>query len=115
MVTAGNGTALFLDSKNQSHTYSFYSSDVVGAPVTWSASGTAGTGSQQFLIFPADMTLVDIQFHTSNTVTTAFTILKDNVPTGNLISIAAILDTLQKRTFPIFSWQRGRQLTLVQA
>jgi hypothetical protein len=115
MVTAGNGTITFLGDNGKYYSYNFYSSDVLAAYCTFSTVGAAGTGSQTFFNAPANITLVDISFASTNTVSTQFVPQVNDIPVGNIIAIANVLNTLAYRAFPKIGVSKGSKFTLVQA
>ena len=116
MVTAGNGLMTFRGlSSGKSYQVSFYSSDVVGAYLTFSYNGLAVAGSQTFINAPEDVLLVDVSFTSTNTVSTAWVAQSGDVNTGNVLGIAIYLSTLALRPAPNIGWAKGRKITFVQA
>ena len=115
MVTPENGTITLRGKSGRSYTLSIYSSDVVGAFVTMSTFGTAGTGSTNFWVTPEDVVLEDVSITTGQTVTTGWTVNVNDVPTGNIISVANSINTLANRTKPLIGIRAGRKFTMVQA
>lgn len=115
MVTAETGNILFQGKSGKTYGLSFYSSDVVGASCPMSLVGTAGTGSQTFWIAPEPVVMADISITTGNTVATSLSIYANDIPTGNVVSEAAILNTLANRTFPRVPLKAGTKFTLIQA
>ena len=115
MVTAGNGIISLRGASGKSYNVSFYSSDVVGATVTFNLNGNAGTGSQSFYILPENCILEDVSFTSSNTVTTSWVVQLNDANTGNVISVANQLNTLANRQKPMIPLPAGRKLTMVQA
>lgn len=115
MVTAGNGSITMRGVSGRSYTINFYSSDTIGAPVTFNTSGLAGATSTNFFITPENLVLNDISFTSSNTVSTNWVVLVNDVPTGNVLPIANFLNTLNNRPNPNIGVSAGRKLTLIQA
>lgn len=115
MVTAENGTVTFVGASGKFYSLSIYSSDVLGAYLTMSSSGLAGTGSQSFWNTPEQVTLYDISMTTGNTVTTVFRFQVNDVDVGNIVAEANILNTLANRSFPHITIGAGRKFTIIQA
>jgi hypothetical protein len=115
MVTAGNGMIIFAAKSGRQYSLSFYSSDVVGAACTFNTSGLAVAGSQTFFIIPEDSVIKDISFTSTNTVSTAFVPYVNDVPSGVMVSIANVLNSLAYRAIPNLGIAAGRKFTLIQA
>jgi hypothetical protein len=115
MVTATTGQVLLIGRSGRQYSYSVYISDVVGAFVTFSASGVAGTGSQTFIIVPEDVVLADIATALSPTVALTISPYINDLPTGNIIQDSNTLATLQARQIPHIGISAGKKLTFVQA
>lgn len=116
MVTPENGMVILRGLRTgREYAYNIYSSDVVGAAVTWSTNGIAGTGSQTFILIPEDCILKDVSIATGQTVSTNWIIQVNDVPTGSIVSIANAINTLQTRSIPNIPIAGGKKLTFVQA
>lgn len=115
MVTATTGNVIFQAKSGKQYAYSCYISDVSAAFVTFSASGPAGTGSQNFLIAPEDMILVDFSTLLSPTVAVTVSPYFNDLPSGLLIQDANTLSSLPTRSFPRFGLRAGTKLTMLQA
>lgn len=115
MVTAGNGVLSLRGRSGRSYNVSFYSSDVIGASVTFNLNGAAGAGSQTFYLLPENCMLEDVSFTSTNTVSTAWIVQQNDQNTGNVISIANQLNTLANRQKPMIPLGAGRKLTMIQA
>lgn len=115
MVTAGNGVISFRGASGRSYNVSFYSSDVVGAALTFNLNGLAVAGSQSFLLLPENGVIEDISFTSSNTVAVAWVVQLNDANTGNVISIANQLNTLANRQKPMIPLPKGGKLTMIQA
>ena len=114
MVTAGNGTLRLKGASGREYSYSFYSSDVIGAFCTFNTSAIAVAGSQTFFITPENCRLIDVSFTSTNTVATAWQPQINDTPAGSVVSIANCLNTLQNRSFPMLTISGGRKFTLLQ-
>lgn len=115
MVTPETGTMTFQGASGRRYSISFYSSDVVAAPVTFNLNGTAAAGSPNFFIAPEDMTLIDVSVVTGQTVTTSWVAQINDVNTGNVISVANSINTLANRVSPGIGYAAGRKVTFIQA
>jgi len=115
MVTAGNGTLTFRGQSGKSYNINFYSSDVIGAFVTFNLNGLAVAGSQTFYLLPENVVLTEVSFVSSNTVSTGWIVQSNDANTGNVIQIAAQLTTLANRQKPMIPMQAGRKFALLQA
>jgi len=116
MVTPELGSLTFVGSTGKYYSLSLYSSDVVGAAVTFSTYGTAAAGGQAFWNVPAEgVTLVDISIATGQTVTTAYSLNVNDVPTGNVVQLINVINTLAFRAFPKISIKGGSKFTMIQA
>lgn len=115
MVTPETGVITFVGKSGRTYTLSFYSSDVVGAYVTFSTSGLAGTGSQTFWNTPETVQIKDISIITGQTVSTIGVLQVNDVATGNVIAWANVVNTLAFRAFPPMVISAGRKFTIVQA
>lgn len=117
MVTAGNGSMTWVGDSGRQYVYSFYSSDVVGAYITFSTTGLAVAGSQNFLLAPETMTLKDVSFTSSNTVSTAFTLEVGDQAAGIVLPIANVLTSVVGRgnLIPNVRISAGRKIAWKQA
>jgi len=115
MVTAGNGVISLRGASGKSYNINFYSSDVIGAFVTFNLNGLAVAGSQNFYIIPENCILEDISFTSSNTVSTAWVVQINDSNTGNVVSIANQLNTLANRQKPLIPVPAGKKFALLQA
>jgi len=116
MVTAGNGTAVFKGMRTgKQYQVNFYSSDVIGAYVTFSFNGLAGTGSQNNIYFSEPVCIVDTSFASTNTVTTNFVPQANDQNVGVVVPLATILTTLPTRSTPRICFKAGTKITMLQA
>ena len=115
MVTPENGVFSFRGKSGKSYNISFYSSDVIGAPVTMNLNGLAGAGSQTFYIIPEDCVLEDVSITTGQTVSTVGVVQVNDANTGNIISWANQVNTLANRQKPMIPLPRGVKFTTIQA
>ena len=116
MVTPETGVITFRGlNTGRTYSLSFYSSDVVGANMTFNSNGIAVAGSQTFWNTPEDVIVDDISIITGMTVTTTGMFMVNDVSTGNIFAIANIINTLAYRNFPHISIARGKKFTIIQA
>jgi hypothetical protein len=115
MVTPETGIMTFQGQSGRRYSLSFYSSDVLAAPVTFNLNGTAVAGSPNFYIAPENITLIDVSVITGQTVTTSWVAQINDVNTGNIISVANSINTLANRVSPGIGYAAGRKITFVQA
>lgn len=116
MVTPTNGTATFYDlTTRQTFQVDFYISDVVAAPVTFSLTGAAGTGNDNFIRFDHPVVLVDLSIATGPTVMVGL-YPKSNgaIVSGSAMRIANFLNTIQSRPRLNIGWAAGKNIQLVQ-
>jgi hypothetical protein len=116
MVTATTGTITFrgLKTGNQYST-SCYISDVVGAKVTFSPNGVAGTGSDTTVQFDEDVQIIDVAIITGPTVATGFSWYSRGViVTNSATLISPNLTTNPNRNFPRIAFASGRLISAVQ-
>ena len=116
MATPEPGTLTFKGlNTGRFYSYTIYMSDVVGASVTFSTTGIATSASQSFINAQEDIVLTDVSITTGMGATTALVPQVGDVPIGNVISIANVLNSLAFRAFPQIAISRGKKFTLVQA
>jgi len=115
MVTAGNGSLYLRGNSGKTYSLNFYSSDVIGSPVTFSLQGVAGTASSNFYILPENCQIMDISFVSSNTVTTNLSLNINDQPIGVVIPLASVLTTLATRFVPKTPLPSGRKFSILQA
>lgn len=97
------------------YAYSVYISDVNAAFVTFALTGTAGTGSTNFIMAPEDMKLIDFSGPTGLTDTTTGVIWLDDAPIrGGVLTWANCLNTLPSRSFPDIGIKGGRKVQIQQ-
>jgi len=87
MVTATTMTMNFRGQSGRQYSTSGYISDVVGAKVTFSQNGAAGSTSDTFIQFDEPVVLNDVAILTGPTVATGFTLTAG----GNTVPSSAIL------------------------
>lgn len=101
MVTPENGTVKAVGVKTgQTYTYDIYSSDVIGAAVTFNQSGAAASTSPQSVRAPMteDIVITDISIATGQTVSTgAVFTANSGVVNGGTIRWANYLNTINTR------------------
>lgn len=115
MVTPETGTIIFRGMSGRDYAYNIYSSDVIGAYVTFSAFGAAGATSQNFLVLPERCVLKDLSVITGQTVCTSWLPLVNDTPSGVAVLVANSINTLAYRSIPNVGFEAGRKFTLVQA
>jgi hypothetical protein len=115
MVTPEQGSITFKGITGRNYGFSIYSSDVVAAPITFSAVGLAGANSSVSIIANEDMILSDIAVVTGQTVSTVWNVYINDLPVGLTITYTNILTTLANRIFPTFGVKKGQKLALFQA
>lgn len=107
--------ALFRGASGRLYAYSLYNSDVSNAFVTWATTGTAGSGSVNFISAPENMQLVDISAVTGIADTTALLLWVDDAPVRNTyIAWANIVNTLQSRSFPPIAVAAGHKIQFAE-
>lgn len=114
-ATPKNGTIILQGVSGREYSLSIYCSDVANAAVTFSTTGSAGTGSQNFYIIPENCVLKDVSLVTGMADTTALVPYINDVPSGALVSIANAINTLAYRAIPKLGFAAGRKLTIIQA
>jgi len=115
MVTAMNGSFLLKGQSGKVYSYNFYSSDVIGAFCTLSASGVAGTSSTNFTNAPENCYILDIASPASNTVSTNFVFYMADTNLRGIFPIANTLNTLANRVVPNITFANAQKITMVQA
>ena len=105
---------ILMGRSGKQYSVNIYSSDVIGAFVTMSANGVAGTGSANFIGAPEDCIIKDISFASSNTVSTNFLVQRNDANVG-IIAIATVLTTLNNRAVPNVQFRAGDKIGIVQA
>lgn len=115
MATPETGVLTFAGQSGKVYSLSFYSSDVLGASVTFSMVGLAGTGSQTFWITPETVRLVGASIITGQTVSTIGRIQVNDVDIGTPLAWANVVNTLATRDFPPIVIGGGKKFTIVQA
>jgi len=115
MVTPENGSITLRGASGKYYNINLYSSDVLGAAVTMSLVGLAGTSSQNFYILPENCVVVDLSVTTGQTVTTNWSFYINDQPIGNVVPIANIVNTLNQRAVPHIPLPGNRKLTIIQA
>src|SRR3990167_13997 len=95
------GLVKFTGRSGRTYSYAVYISDVAAAFVTWATTGTAGTGSTNFIIAPEDVVLSDYSLVTGLTDTTIQVLWLNDSPVPNSVLFDAnLVNTLQSRSFP---------------
>jgi hypothetical protein len=115
MVTATNGTLQLRGVSGKVYSLNIYISDVIGAAVTMSLSGVAGTASQNFYILPENCVITDISVVTGPTVMTNLVFQINDQNIGIVTPIASVLTTLSTRATPKAPLPGNRKMTIVQA
>ena len=115
MVTPETGILTFSAMSGKKYSLSFYSSDVVGAYVTFSLTGLAGTGSQTFWNAPERVVLTGASIITGQTVSTIGRVQANDIDIGTPLAWANIVNTLATRDFPQVGINAGTKFTIVQA
>jgi hypothetical protein len=115
MVTPETGVITFIGTSGKVYALSFYSSDVVGAYVTFATSGLAGTGSQTFWNTPEPVTIMDISVITGQTVSTIGRVQVNDVDVGTPFAWANVVNTLANRNFAHASINGKQKFTILQA
>jgi hypothetical protein len=115
MVTATNGILRFRGVSGQEYVYNVYISDVVAATCKFSTTGAAVTGSDGFFISPEPMELVDVAIVTGPTVIFNLLPYVNDILQPSMINLAAVINTLQTRSFTHLKVMGGRKVSLVQA
>jgi hypothetical protein len=115
MVTPENGALYLKGQSGKAYSLNFYSSDVVGAAVTFNLSGVATANSSNFYILPENCQIMDISILTGQTVTTNWSLNINDQPIGVVIPVANALNTLATRSIPKTPLPAGRKFTMIQA
>jgi len=116
MVTPTNGTISFMGLQTgRPYTYNIYISDVAAAKVTWSTTGQAVAGDDNFILVPENMVITDIAITTGPTVIFNLVPYVNDTPIGQIIKLGSVIDTVQTRSFPRLGFTGGRKLTFKQA
>jgi len=116
MVTPTNGTATFRNLRTgEVIPVDIYISDVVGANVTWSLIGAAGTGTDSFVRFDDPVALVDLSIATGPTVMVGLVPYSNaQLVNGNAFRIANFLNTIQSRPKLALGFAAGKNIQLKQ-
>jgi len=116
MVTATNGTATFKDlATGESFQVDIYISDVVGANVTFSQTGLAGTGSDAFVRFDHPVVMTDLSIVTGPTVMVGLVPYSNGqVVNGAAYRIANFLNSIQTRPKIALGFAAGKNIQLKQ-
>ena len=115
MVTPENGTLSLKGVSGKWYNINFYSSDVIGAPITMNLNGVAGTGSQNFYILPENCFIMDVSVATGQTVTTNWVVQINDQNIGVILNVANSINTLNTRAVPNVPLPANRKLTIIQA
>jgi len=115
MVTPTNGLLRLKGISGKEYSYNIYISDVANAPVTFSTVGQAVAGGQNFIITPEPCEIKDIAVTTGPTVIFNLVPYVNDVSSGQIMSLANVINTLQTRSFPAVKINGGRKLTILQA
>lgn len=115
MVTATNAIATFVKDNGETQSVSFYIADVVGTDVKWNLSALSTSTNQAFITASRNMLLRDIAITTGPTVTKVLIIKRDDVPVGNVVSIAQYLDSLNSRPPLNIPYRAGAKITFTEA
>jgi len=112
MATPFNGTMTVVTTAGTTLSYDVYCSDAAGA-VRFSPSGTAGTGSPDFLNVKNGATIIGLDFPAATTMVT-LTLNYDDRP-QQVLRFANLLNTLATRTKIAIGIPAGVKLSMVQA
>jgi hypothetical protein len=112
-MAAQKGTAKFVGTSGRSYYKQFYLSDVAGALTTWDAGNGAGASSPLHTILPEPAVLVDVILAAA-TGQTQTQIMRDNVPTGDMLLNAVHLASITFRPGVSIPFARGQQISMVQ-
>jgi hypothetical protein len=116
MVTATNGILRFRGQSGQEYVYNAYISDVVAATVKFSTSAAASaTVGDGFIITPEPVELIDVAIVTGPTVIFNFLPYVNDILQPSMINLAAVINTLQTRSFTHLKLMGGRKFALIQA
>ena len=115
MVTPENGTISLRGVSGKTYNINFYSSDVIGAAVTYNLNGLAAATSQNFYIIPENCVITDIAVTTGQTVTTNWVLQLNDQNIGVVIAVANQVNTLATRATPNVPLPANRKFTMIQA
>jgi len=113
-ATPKTGQLSFRDRNGKAYGVTIYNPDVAGSFLTFSQTGAAGSGSQNFWIAPADLTLVDAAVVTGIVDTSTVVVNANDLSIG-AIQWAAVVNTLANRGVPTISFRAGTKITLTCA
>ena len=100
-ATPKTATVTFVGRSGQEYNYSLYNSDVANSFSGWATTGTAGSGSVNFITAPEDMVLKDFSAVTGIADTTAVVLWLDDAPIRNTyLQWANVLNSLNSRAVP---------------
>lgn len=114
-ATPKTGQARFLGlSSGKTLVYNIYNPDVSGSPITWNPNGAAVSGSDDNIICPEDMQLVDVSVVTGIVDTTSLVLYVNGaIKSGYLILWSNVVNSNPPpRLFPTFSVSKGAKLQL---
>lgn len=115
MVTPTNGALTLKGRSGKTYAINFYISDVIGAYVTMSLVGVAGSGSQNWYSAPEDCIITDISLATGPTVMTNMRLQISDIDVGVIVPIANYLNTLANRGNPNIPLPANKKFTILQA
>ena len=110
-ATPQNGVITVVSQNGKkSQNVSFYCSDVTATSCTFSKTGAAVAGSTAYVTFAENMYVVRASINAGMVDTTAIVIERDQAQSGDVITYAAMLDTLATPALVRIPLKAGSQL-----
>ena len=115
MVAAQKGNVTFVGLKTRAtYNKAIYCSDVAGALVTWDSGQGAGVGTDSFWIAPEIVVLKDFTCTTGLAAVTQCQLIRNGVPTGDVLLFTNHLPTVQNRPVLGVIFARGAKVSAIQ-
>jgi len=112
-MAATQGTATFIGASGRTYTKDLYLDDVAGAPVNFDSGAGASATSDTYTSIPEQCYLADVAIVTG-AAQTKISVIRNGVPTGNLLRQTLHLNTLAFRPALRIPFLGMDSITLVQ-
>lgn len=110
-ATPKTGQIRFKGRSGTPYSYNIYNPDVSGSPITWNLNGAAASTSDDNIIAPEDMEIVDESVVTGIVDTTSILLYANGAAKAGFITLwANVVNSNPVRSFPRFTVLRGTKV-----
>ncbi|GAI06733.1 unnamed protein product [marine sediment metagenome] len=114
MVTPIHATFTFRGMTGKTYTKDAYISDVANALVNFDSGIGASATSDTFFIAPEPCHLVDVSIITGPTVIGRLQVIRNSVPTGDILDLTTHVSTIAQRPRLMIGFNKGSKVAAIQ-